>query len=398
MFEIVIDTGGTFTDAVLMDEDRSIRTAKFLTDTAEPANSIMGCIGILADQLGVTEHDVLAKTSTLVVGTTLSTNCVLEKKGAKCCLLYTKGFRDIPELGEKVRNRDIYNLKTPPPSYLIPRYLRFGIEERTLYDGQILTPLNEADVREAVSKAKAQDVEVPVICFLHSYSNPEHEEKAAELIRDDYPDVVVSSHILRRWMQYYRLSTAELAAYVKPTTTRFVRSLDKRMKDSSFKGTSLFVSCAGGVTTPELCLDNPTLLIGSGPAAGPLLGKFLAELAGFHNVIVLDVGGTSSDLALLPDLAIATTTRRGSANSRARPRRSTLAASGPVAAVSLASTSGISSMLAPPAPVLIRAPRATARGASCQRSPTPTSYWGIFPRTTSSVAPCPSMSPSRRRP
>jgi N-methylhydantoinase A len=121
--------------------------------------------------------------------------------------------------------------------------------------------------------------------------------------------VVVSSHILRRWMQYYRLSTAELAAYVKPTTARFVRSLDKRMKDSSFKGTSLFVTCAGGVTTPELCLDNPTLLIGSGPAAGPLLGKFLAELAGFENVIVLDVGGTSSDLALLPDLAIAMTTQ-----------------------------------------------------------------------------------------
>jgi N-methylhydantoinase A len=309
MFEIVIDTGGTFTDAVLIDENRSIRTAKFLTDTSEPANSIMGCVDILAKQLGVTEHDLLAKTSTLVIGTTLSTNCVLEKKGAKCCLLYTKGFRDIPELGEKVRHRDIYNLKTPPPSYLIPRYLRFGIEERTLYDGQILTPLNEADVREAVRKARAHDVEVPVICFLHSYSNPEHEEKAAELIRDDYPDVVVSSHILRRWMQYYRLSTAELAAYVKPTTARFVRSLDKRMKDSSFKGTSLFVTCAGGVTTPELCLDNPTLLIGSGPAAGPLLGKFLAELAGFENVIILDVGGTSSDLALLPDLAIAMTTQ-----------------------------------------------------------------------------------------
>jgi N-methylhydantoinase A len=309
MFDIVIDTGGTFTDAVLMDEDRNISTAKFLTDTVEPANSIMGCIGILANQRGITEQEILADTSTIVIGTTLSTNCVLEKKGAKCCLLYTKGFRDIPELGEKVRHRDIYNLKTPPPSYLIPRYLRFGIEERTLYNGEILTPVNEADVREAVKKAKANDVEVPVICFLHSYSNPAQEEKAAELVRDDYPDVVVSSHILRRWMQYDRLSTAEIAAYVKPTTARFVRSLDKRMKESSFRGTSLFITCAGGVTTPELCLDNPALLIGSGPAAGPLLGKFLAELAGFKDVIIFDVGGTSSDLAMLPGLTIATTTQ-----------------------------------------------------------------------------------------
>ena len=280
MFDIVIDTGGTFTDAVLIDEERRIRTAKYLTDYSEPANSIMGCIGILGEQFSMNEKQVLTNTSTLVIGTTLSTNAVIEKKGAKCCLFYTKGFRDIPELGEKIRKRDIYNLKTPPPSYLIPRYLRFGIEERTLYNGEILTPLNEADVHAAVEKAKKHGVEVPVICFLHSYSNPEHEEKVAGLIRDDYPDAVVSSHILRRWLQYDRLSTAELAAYVKPTTARFVRSLDKRMKDSNFKGTSLFITCAGGVTSTELILDNPALLIGSGPAAGPLLGKFLAEQAG----------------------------------------------------------------------------------------------------------------------
>lgn len=309
MFEIIIDTGGTFTDAVLMDQDRRINTAKFPTDVAEPANGIMGCIGLLAQQRDLTEQEVLADTSTLVIGTTLSTNCLLEKKGAKCCLIYTKGFRDIPELGAKVRQRDIYNLKTPPPSYLIPRYLRFGVEERTLYNGDILTPLNEEDVLEAVRKAKEQGVEVPVICFLHSYINPAHEEQAAEIVKSEYPDVVVSSHILRRWIQYDRLSTAEIAGYVKPMTARFVRSLDKRMKDASFRGTTLFITCAGGVTTSELCLDNPALLIGSGPAAGPLLGKFLAELAGFKDVIVLDVGGTSSDLAMLPGLAITTTTQ-----------------------------------------------------------------------------------------
>ena len=126
-YTIDVDTGGTFTDAVLMDEERRINTAKFPTDAADPANGIMGCIGLLAKQLDMKDSEVLADTSTLVIGTTLSTNCLLEKKGAKCCLLYTKGFRDIPELGEKVRKRDIYNLKTPPPSYLIPRYLRFGV-------------------------------------------------------------------------------------------------------------------------------------------------------------------------------------------------------------------------------------------------------------------------------
>jgi N-methylhydantoinase A len=309
MFEIVIDTGGTFTDAILIDQERKITTAKFPTNAADPSASIMGCIGLLGQQHKLTEQEVLRNTTTLVIGTTLSTNCILEKKGAKCCLIYTKGFRDIPELGSKIWQRDIYNLRLPPPSYLIPRYLRFGVEQRMQYNGEILTPLNENDVREAVRKAKEQKVEVPVICFLHSYIDPAHEEKAAEIIKTEYPDVVVSSHIVRRWLEYDRLSTAEIAGYVKPVTARFIRSLDKRMKDASFKGTSLFVTCSGGVASPELCLDNPTLLIGSGPAAGPLLGQFLGGLAGFENVIVLDMGGTSSDVSMLPGRAITTTTQ-----------------------------------------------------------------------------------------
>ncbi|MBW1800786.1 MAG: hydantoinase/oxoprolinase family protein [Deltaproteobacteria bacterium] len=309
MFEIVIDTGGTFTDAVLMDEDRKISTAKFPTNIVDPSKGIMGCIELLAQQRHLTEKEVLADTATLVIGTTLSTNCVLEKKGAKCCLLYTRGFKDIPELGSKIWKEDIYNLKVPPPSYLIPRYLRFGVEERMQYDGEILTPLNEKDVLEAVKAAKAHDVEVPIVCFLHSYINPAHEERAAEIVKAEFPDVVISSQILRRWIEYDRLSTAEIAGYVKQMTARFLRSLDKQIKASDFKGNSLLVTCAGGVTTPELCMDNPALLIGSGPAAGPLLGQFLGELAHFENVIVLDVGGTSSDLSMLPGRMISTTTQ-----------------------------------------------------------------------------------------
>jgi len=309
MFEIVIDTGGTFTDAVLIDAERKISTAKFPTNVADPSESIMGAIGLLAQQHHLAAEELLATTKTLVIGTTLSTNAILEKKGAKCCLFHTKGFRDIPELGSKLWQRDIYNLKAPPPDYLIPRRLRFGIEERMQYDGQVLTPLKKDDVKEAVKKAKAQGVEVPVVCFLHSYLNPAHEEEVASLIKEDYPDTVLSSHILRRWMEYDRLSTAELAGYVKPVTARFLRTLATRMKNARFTGTSLLVTCAGGVASPEVVIDNPTLLIGSGPAAGPLLGQFLGKLAGYENVVVLDMGGTSSDLSMLPGLKITTTTQ-----------------------------------------------------------------------------------------
>lgn len=309
MFEIVIDTGGTFTDAILIDQDRRISTAKYPTNVTDPSESIMGCIKILGEQNQLTQQEVLKNTKVLVIGTTLSTNCLIEKKGAKCFLLYTKGFRDIPELGSKIWKKDIYNLKIPAPNYLIPRYLRFGIEERIQYNGEIITPLNEEDVQEAIKKAKEQNAEVPVICFLHSYINPTHEESAAEILKEEYPDVIISSHILRRWIEYDRLSTAEIAGYVKPMTARFLRTLDKQMKDSDFKGGTLLITCAGGVASPELCIDNPALLIGSGPAAGPLLGQFLGDLANFENVIVLDMGGTSSDLSILPKRMITTTTQ-----------------------------------------------------------------------------------------
>lgn len=306
-FDITIDTGGTFTDGLLVDQEEGKSTAKSPTDVADPVNGVMECIELLAQGRGLTQLELLANTNTLVIGSTIATNCLLDKGGAKCCLLYTKGFRDIPELGRRIPKDDIYNLKVPPPRELIPRHLRFGVEERIQYDGKVVTPLNQSDVLDAVRKAKKYNVEVPVICFLHSYINPVHEEKAAEIMKAEYPNAVVSSHILRRWIEWDRYSTASIAAYVKPKLTRFVTSLAQRLK-ADFKGILLFITCSGGVATPEVCLDNPALLIGSGPAAGPLFGRLLAEAAGCENIMVCDMGGTSLDVGLLPKASIITTT------------------------------------------------------------------------------------------
>ena len=310
MFEIVVDTGGTFTDAVLLDEERKISTAKYPTNVENPSESIMGCIEALAKERNLTDQQLLGDTSTLVIGTTLPTNTVVEKKGAKCCLLLTEGFRDIPELGRRIPKDDIYNLKLPAPDTLVPRHLRFGIEERMQFNGEIITPLNEKSLREALEKAKKENVEVPVVCFLHSYMNPENEEKAAEIIKTEYPDVVISSKILRRWIEWDRLGTAILAGYVKVVASRFVRTLDERLKAAKFKGTWLLSTCIGGVASPELSLDNPALLIGSGPASGPLLGRFLAELAGIENAVVYDMGGTTCDISMLPGREIITSNQR----------------------------------------------------------------------------------------
>jgi N-methylhydantoinase A len=254
----------------------------------------------LARQRHCATEELLAGTNTVVIGTTLPTNTIVEEKGAKCCLLYTKGFPDIPELGRRIPKDEIYNLKVPAPRVFIPRYLRFGIEERIQFNGDVITPLNEQDVLDAIKAAREHGVEVPIVCFLHSYINPEHEREAGEIIKREYPNVVLSSHILRRWMEWDRLSTAMLAGYVKPVVSRFLENLDEQLRGARFTGTSLFTTCVGGVASPESCLDNPALVIGSGPASGPLLGRFLAELADIEHAIVYDMGGTTSDISMLP--------------------------------------------------------------------------------------------------
>jgi N-methylhydantoinase A len=250
LFQILIDTGGTFTDGVLIEDERNVSVAKSETDPADPAKSIISCIARLAEERKTTEKELLANTTTILIGTTLATNCILEEKGAKCCLIHTKGFRDMFELGRTIPKTDIYNLKVPGPRVLIPRYLRFGVEERIQYDGEVVTPLSENDVLEAVKKAKERDVEVPVICFLHSYINPEHEERAAEIIKTEYPNVVVSSRIMRRWIEYDRLSTATFAAYVKPLLTRFVRALEERLQEAHFERRYHYPQC------PEFQTDH----------------------------------------------------------------------------------------------------------------------------------------------
>jgi N-methylhydantoinase A len=308
VFEIAIDTGGTFTDAVLQDDQQKITVAKYPTNPVDPSEGIMGCIGVLAEKLGMAAADVVAATGTLVIGTTLPTNAVTVRKGAKCCLIYTEGFKDILEISRRIPKANTFNLRVPPPEVLIPRYLRFGIRERIQYDGQVITPLNEEDVRRAVRKAKANGVEVPIVCFLHSYINPSHEERVAELIRDEYPNAVLSSHILQSRLEGYRFHTAVLAGYVKPVLANFTQTLIERLKANRFNGTLLFITCAGGVAAPELCLDNPSLTIGSGPAAGPLFASLLGELAGPEDILSLDIGGTTADLAILPERRITTTT------------------------------------------------------------------------------------------
>jgi N-methylhydantoinase A len=308
VFEIAIDTGGTFTDGVLIDDENKVSVGKCFTDMAHPEKSLAGCISILAGERNLTPQQLIAETGTIVVGTTIATNSIVSRTGARCCMVTTKGFRDMLELSSRIPKDDPYDLRVPPPQYLVPRYLRFEVEERIQFDGRVIVPLNAEDVHRAVEKAKEHHVDVPIVCFLHSYMNPQHEEQAAEIIRAEFPNVVISSHILRKRMEGYRFHTAVLAGYVFTQIANFVGELEHYLKSENFNGTLLFSTNAGGVATPEICLRNPALLIGSGPAAGPLFARLLGELSAIRDVASVDVGGTTADLCILPGGKITTTT------------------------------------------------------------------------------------------
>ena len=308
MFEIAIDTGGTFTDGVLRDLEGDVSVAKFPTNIVDPEMGLMGCIALLAQERHLQVQELLAATETIVIGTTIATNSIISKTGAKCCMITTKGFRDMLELSSRIPKEDPYDLRVHPPEYLIPRYLRFEIDERIQYDGKIITPLKPEDILGALEKAKEHHCDVPVVCFLHSYQNPEHEQQAGEIIKTEYPNVVLSSDILRKRMEGYRFHTAVLAGYVKPPITNFITKLENRLRKDNFKGTILFITSAGGVAHPNVCINNPALMIGSGPAAGPLFSKLLSAKAGFENTVSLDIGGTTADLCILPRGKISTTT------------------------------------------------------------------------------------------
>ncbi len=309
MFEISIDTGGTFTDGLLIDEEGRLSIAKTPTIVDDPSAGVMECITLLARERGMTLKKLLPKVSTLLTATTLATNAALELKGAKVCMITTKGFRDILEW-RRVVKPDLFNLKMPQPTILVPRYLRFGVEERTIVTGEIITPLNEDEVRQAANKARAYNAEVVAICFLHSYINPKHEQKAAEIVRAEYPEaeVVLSSSVLPRPMEFERFSTTVLAGYVKPICSRFMKGFSQRLKDAGFKGVLLFMTSNAAVATPEVISERPIAILGSGPSAGPLMATFLGKSCGFEDIISCDMGGTSFDVSIIPGGRILTTT------------------------------------------------------------------------------------------
>ena len=312
MYRICIDVGGTFTDCLVLDPSGALRQFKSPTTPSDASVGFLSALTKAAEGYDLELGAFLRQVELIIHGTTLATNTLINRNGARTGMVTTGGFRDIIEIRRGFKNvrTSMYDVFVPPYEPLVPRYLRLEAEERVLYTGEVHTPLREADVTAAAEQLAGKGVEAVAVGFLHAYANPDHERRAADLVREALPDAyVTSSHdILPVWREYERFSTTVVSAYVGPVVARYLRALEARLAESGFTGTLLLMGSDGLVESVEYCIPRAVYLIGSGPAAAPAGARFLGSAIGSEDILSVDMGGTSFDICMLRAGEIPTTT------------------------------------------------------------------------------------------
>jgi N-methylhydantoinase A len=312
MYRVCIDVGGTFTDCLVLDAEGRLRQFKAPTTQPDPSVGFLTALSKAAAGYELDLGSFAAQVELIIHGTTLATNTLINRNGARTGLITTRGFRDVIEIRRGFKNvrTSMYNVFVPPYEPLVERFLRLEAEERVLFDGSVHTPLAEDDVRASAARLAEQGMEAVAIGFLHAYANPDHERRASELVREALPDAyVTSSHeILPVWREYERFSTTVVSAYCGPVVQRYLRSLEARLADTGFGGRLLLMGSDGLVETVEYCIRRVVYLIGSGPAAAPAGARFLGHGIGAQDILSVDMGGTSFDICMLRAGEIPTTT------------------------------------------------------------------------------------------
>ena len=295
---IGVDVGGTFTDFVLHDPARNlVATGKRLTTPDDPSEAIIAGIARLLEETGLKPADL----HSIVHGTTLVTNTIIERTGCKVGLLTTDGFRDSIEIGRETRY-DLYDLFLEAPPTLVPRHLRLEVPERLDVQGAVLLPLDEAALIAAARQlVDVEKVEALAIGFLHAWRDPRHERRAAEVIRGLYPDLpmTLSSSVAPEIREFERISTACANAYVQPRMQRYLAKLEATLAAMGVTGALYVMLSGGGIASVQEAKDYPIRLIESGPAAGAMAASWLAQRAGLDQVISYDMGGTTAKMCLI---------------------------------------------------------------------------------------------------
>lgn len=299
MGKLGVDIGGTFTDFVALDPATGrLYTAKTLTTPDDPCAGVMTGVERIRQDYGFGPD----RLQVVIHATTLATNALIERRGARTALLTTEGFRDTLEIGTE-RSYDIYDifLEMPPP--LVPRHLRFGVPERLNRDGQVVDPLDEAAGEQILGQLAESGVESVAICLIHSYRNPQHEQQLAALVRRRLPRVTVSlsAEVLPEIREYPRTSTTVANAYVQPIVAGYLERFLGELNRRGFAGTLYVMLSNGGVATVETASRFPIRIVESGPAAGAIAARAWGELAGRQHVLSFDMGGTTAKTCLIED-------------------------------------------------------------------------------------------------
>ena len=294
---IGVDIGGTFTDLVWVDEATgAVRVGKLLTTPKDPSQAVEEGVVTLLHEAGAGAAAVRA----LIHGTTLATNALIERKGARVGLLATAGFRDAVEIGREGRY-DMYDLFIDPPVPLVPRQRRVEVTERVLADGSVLRPLDPVQARAAIAELGTLGVEAIAICLLHAYRNPVHERALAALCAEILPGVPVScsSDVVPEIREYERTSTTTANVYVMPLMARYLDDLERKLQELGVPGRLYVMMSAGGIATPETAKRVPVRLVESGPAAGALAAARSARQVGLDRLLSFDMGGTTAKACVI---------------------------------------------------------------------------------------------------
>ena len=292
-FRVAMDIGGTFTDFVVLDEQaRRTSSGKELSTPGNPAEGVLrGLESFVPDLRGV---------AFLVHGTTVGLNAFLERKGTRVLLLMTEGLRDAYSIARHDR-KELYAIQYRKPERLVPRRDVHEAVERLRWDGSVEKPLDEESLRPLVDKVKAEGIEAVAVCFIHSFTNPEHELEAREILRRECPglSVTLSHEIAREWREYERASSAVLNAYIAPRVERYLQTLEDGLGGLGVSATLYVMQSNGGITTARQAREQPIQTLLSGPVGGSIGGAALSRTTGRQNLLCVDMGGTSFDLSLI---------------------------------------------------------------------------------------------------
>jgi N-methylhydantoinase A len=291
-FRVGIDIGGTFTDVVAVDQEGCLHVGKV---SSTPPDYSLGVIRALKSlDIASSDMDYFSH------GSTVATNTVLQRRGARTGLITTRGFEDVLEIARADRE-ELFNYWWVPPPPLVHRRDRVGIDERTSYEGTVLREVNEDSLRAAVEYLRRRGIESLAICLINSYANPNNERHVARCISELWPGIYtsISTEILPEMLEFERTSTTVVNAYLGPVMDHYLANLEQRLRERGYEGDVLIMGSAGGLMTAATARSRPAASFLSGLAAGAIAGSALAHSSAIPNLITLDVGGTSSDVALI---------------------------------------------------------------------------------------------------